>query len=794
MSVAGAPSLTPTRLPTRVGAAAPADTPVLVLLTLATVLATVWAVVAGGWSEGMSLALLTTALAVVAAALVARSAASRLVAALAVPLLGLLVIVPLTFRGIPDDGSTAGLRHAGLRWAGALAGGLASGDGWAFQVGLCAATWVLGCFAGWMVVRERRGIPALLPCVGTLASNAVNAPNPSAVALPTVMALGCALVLLARTALADLERHWTRQRVVSLPGTRRRYTAVAVAAAGIVLAVGVLLPPLSSADISGRIFHFNLDDLGRGSGPGDRGGGRDGAAPPATISFSPSTQPGGALVDAPRSVLAFTTDTASTVYLRANTDVLFDRGSWYPATDSLEGVSFPGGQVPRDRSPGDGGVSPTSTSVRTTLGLAPGVALGDIALFPGDPDSVDRPAIASGVASAGALLTVEKVALRGGFSSGTLTTTGLVNQATEPQLRGAGTDYPEFIRAAGYLDVSDPAPFDHNLSDILALARSWTAGAATAYDKARAVEVALRQAPFSYTLTPPEPRPGEWPIHAFLVRTHVGYCQYFASAMGTMLRLLAIPARLVTGYGPGTVDDSASAPRRVLHRVTTSDAHVWVEAYFPGQGWVTFEPTPASQFGVYDPIPRPGSPAAPESTIAPATPAPGAATPTPTATPRSDQPGGPAAAGHTIPPGLLGGVAGGIVLVVLTLAGIGWLRQPRSLPALWQRIRLLGRALGIRSRPSETAAEFATRLSAALPPDGATLLHHRGGDPSAPRVRQHCADLITQIAALSGKAEFSAAGLDRHERLRWQRAWLRLTRAIPGLLWRRLLAGRRPAS
>ena len=72
----------------------------------------------------------------------------------------------------------------------------------------------------------------------------------------------------------------------------------------------------------------------------------------------------------------------------------------------------------------------------------------------------------------------------------------------------------------------------------------------------------------------------------FLRDSHEGYCQYFAMAMGEMLRSLGIPTRLVNGYGAGFYDD-------IQHRqvVRDADAHVWVESYFPGYGWIPFEPT-----------------------------------------------------------------------------------------------------------------------------------------------------------------------------------------------------------
>ena len=75
----------------------------------------------------------------------------------------------------------------------------------------------------------------------------------------------------------------------------------------------------------------------------------------------------------------------------------------------------------------------------------------------------------------------------------------------------------------------------------------------------------------------------EW----FLTTQRVGFCNYFASAMITMLRSLDIPARLVVGFAPGEWDES-----RNTWIVRTKDYHAWPEVYFPEYGWVEFEPTP----------------------------------------------------------------------------------------------------------------------------------------------------------------------------------------------------------
>ena len=79
------------------------------------------------------------------------------------------------------------------------------------------------------------------------------------------------------------------------------------------------------------------------------------------------------------------------------------------------------------------------------------------------------------------------------------------------------------------------------------------------------------------------------PLDAFLFRDKAGYCQQFSGAMALLLRMGGVPARVAAGFTPG---DARHRARREFV-VRDFDAHSWVEAYFPGYGWVTFDPTPA---------------------------------------------------------------------------------------------------------------------------------------------------------------------------------------------------------
>jgi protein-glutamine gamma-glutamyltransferase len=85
------------------------------------------------------------------------------------------------------------------------------------------------------------------------------------------------------------------------------------------------------------------------------------------------------------------------------------------------------------------------------------------------------------------------------------------------------------------------------------------------------------------------PPPAAYPIASFLFDTKAGYCQQFSGTMALMLRMGGVPARVASGFSPGSFNRD-----RKEYVVRDTDAHSWVEAYFPKIGWVTFDPTPSA--------------------------------------------------------------------------------------------------------------------------------------------------------------------------------------------------------
>ena len=174
--------------------------------------------------------------------------------------------------------------------------------------------------------------------------------------------------------------------------------------------------------------------------------------------------------------------------------------------------------------------------------------------------------------------------------------TARMSLATPADLRAASTDFPPEIRE-DYLQL--PPKIDPRIKK---LAMDVTARQTNDYDRAAEIRRYLI-GHYSYTLdlTGPTGRNPD-PLGYFLFTSHAGHCEYFATAMTVMLRSIDVPARYVTGFLPGEYNDVGGD-----YIIRGSDAHAWVEVFFNGYGWITFDPTPPSneqrgllsRFGLY---------------------------------------------------------------------------------------------------------------------------------------------------------------------------------------------------
>jgi transglutaminase-like putative cysteine protease len=131
--------------------------------------------------------------------------------------------------------------------------------------------------------------------------------------------------------------------------------------------------------------------------------------------------------------------------------------------------------------------------------------------------------------------------------------------------------------AAAQIEASPYAP-------MYRLAKQVTAGAPSDYDAVQRIGSWL-EGHYSYS---ERVAPHRYPLESFLFQDRRGYCQQFSGSAALMLRMLGIPARVATGFAPGSLNTDTKE-----YVVRDLDAHSWIEVWFSGIGWVPFDPTPA---------------------------------------------------------------------------------------------------------------------------------------------------------------------------------------------------------
>lgn len=292
--------------------------------------------------------------------------------------------------------------------------------------------------------------------------------------------------------------------------------------------------------------------------------------------------------------------------------------------------------------------------------------------------------------------------------------TASVSSAEPEELRTAGEEYAPWL-STRYTQLPPDMP-----PRVAELARSITGAAETPYDKAVAVEQYLKHS-YTYNLAIDPPPFGSDGVDHFLFESGQGYSEYFGSAMTVLMRSLGVPARMTTGYTTGNLADGSH-----IYVVTDRHSHGWAEVFFPGYGWIPFEPTPGKEIPVAIPPEEQARRALEagettdvddllceieeeceyfedgldESDLVSGDPI---------------REGWTATAGNYLP--WIGSVAG----VVLALGLVAWalwrwlFAPPRDVPGAYRRLRRLGRLASIPLREHYTPHQWAGMLATAVP-------------------------------------------------------------------------------
>ncbi|MGH7862906.1 MAG: DUF4129 domain-containing transglutaminase family protein [Candidatus Dormibacteraceae bacterium] len=455
---------------------------------------------------------------------------------------------------------------------------------------LCLLAWLTGGWLLWSTLRSQKPLLGMIPVGVGLATNVLNYPDQQGGYVFAFIVLLSALLL------------WTNYRrsldtahgigVGALGDFRWSFWKTGAGITATVLVLGILAPPLSSTDrsidLESGIFKGWASLIASLNHPAEPG---IGGIPSESIGFATSIQLNGPLRRTGAVVFTYKLPAsfAGPHYFRGlNMSVPVD-GLWSGAGLSKRV------QVPKSKPVAYVDHYPASTTATFKIDmLRPPASAPDVLFYPGHLVRTDRATDAEQglpwpVSSPGTLETVDELSTASGTAQGRYAVTVNFLDPTVPDLESDSGPYPSW--ALTYLTTESTNPLAlATAARIRQLALQVTAADTNAYDRAVDIQNYLRR--FTYTLTPPATPVGQDPLAYFLFDSQMGYCAYFATAMGDMLLSLGIPTRLVNGYGPGTYD-----ARLQQYVVRESDAHSWVEAFFPNYGWIPFEPTPQSGYG-----------------------------------------------------------------------------------------------------------------------------------------------------------------------------------------------------
>jgi len=566
--------------------------------------------------------------------------------------------------------------------------------------------WATSMFASYAVFGHHRALNGVVMVGVILVGNMTLTRNDE---LPFLIIFSVAsLLLLIRSHAFDQRSEWVRRRIgdpASIPTVYLRGGSVFIAVA--IVASLVLTQTASSAPLAGA-WNGVEDGLLGISRSVQRFLPTGGSNRAISLTFGSNAQVGqqwttdGALA---LTIQRNPTDTGR-YYWRAVTYDQLDLKAWSQSASRTDLVSS--GAPLLDQRADD--VDPTGQHVFTFTATPAGFRSATI-LSPQTPVKVDESVRLTTIGRSGYFATMER---NGGDGPYTVTALTAVpgndpGQLNDAALRATSTDYPQEIKDL-YLGVPDGSlgPNARNLkAQVIAEARSQAP-----FDLAdRLVKILLAPENFKYD-TDVRDLPCETlsTVECFATYRR-GFCQYYAATMAVILRDLGVPTRIAEGFLPGPI-----APLSSTEQILFSNAHAWVEVYFPGYGWVKFDPTGGGRSQLA-PLPSgvPVASSGPRSSLGlpvtsrkPDLEADGRGAGTTGSTPR----GGGGSLGPLVAVGAL------LLLITGVLAFLTWQRGPRggtSADRAYGSVTRIASRFGFGPRPGQTVYEFAGALGDVLP-------------------------------------------------------------------------------
>lgn len=573
----------------------------------AMVLLTARALQAARWSPNLDLLTPTVLAAFVVGILLAKSRLPGVLAFLLALVAGVGVITRLAFRFVPDEALTATEKTLLIwervqGWAETvLASGRPGTDTAIFVMTLMAILWLVTFFACWSFFHNRSPWGVLLPLGTVVLINTYYGPEDLTLYLIVFLLLG--YLFFVRHHLLERETEWQQRGIQYSKDVLFDFLRDGTVFAVVMLALAWLGPTAVESETLNPVLARLTRPWLAAQETWNRMF--------ATLNYRGNSRSGG----------WFGQEMAFRGPLNRSDDLIMyvqaERGRYWRATvyDTYTGLGWEASTPRTIDLPGEHPRIPLIADAQGRIATDIAVELirpaGRLLFLPQQPVQVSLPARAV-VAGPAALeaQSIEEVPPTGLaqlfaksplVTGDTYTAVAAIPDPDEQSLRQAGTDYPPEI-AEHYTRLPPTVP-----PEVAQLARELTEGLDTPYDKAKAIERYLRTIPYDETIPPPPP--GEDGVYYFLFDIRAGYCDYYASAMAVMLRSLGIPARIAQGYSQGRLIN----PDAHVYEVRGLNAHTWVEVYFPGFGWIEFEPTAAEP--VLNRPPRPPEMNEPNTTL-----------------------------------------------------------------------------------------------------------------------------------------------------------------------------------
>jgi transglutaminase-like putative cysteine protease len=456
-------------------------------------------------------------------------------------------------------------------WGDALINGGISNDDLPFVVLVVAATYLAAYIAAWSVFRWYNAWIALIPGGLALLTNISYLPGQKS--LPLLIYLFCAILLLARMNLLRQEREW-RATGIKFPEHINLHVLNVTVWMGILLLAAAWVLPVGHG--SGALYSLWIKvtepvagparDLGRVFSAIDAKKGGSVHQFGSTLPLQGEISLGGSTV--------MEVSTSEPGFLRAQSYDVYTAQGWkvgpnsqitsgaWPALKPLQSPQDAANQLRRQ----------ISLQITTKKNA-------NVIVSAGQPLSVN---VDTRVVFGPAQGDVTSIRPSKKLDSGSqYRVDSTVSNASANALRAASASYSSALNP--YLQLPDGLP--QRVKD---KAAEVAAGKTNPYDKATAIEQFLRGYAIDTEIAAAPPKQDS--VDYFLFDAQAGYFDYHASAMVVMLRSLGIPARLAVGY---VIHPEDRTPQTNVYTIRESNAFAWPEVYFPGMGWVEFNPTPS---------------------------------------------------------------------------------------------------------------------------------------------------------------------------------------------------------